>query len=77
MKIFSEAGPASPRLDEVQCNLCGRRLKKNDFGYFEDHLSVSKTWGYESPIDGEAHEFDLCIECYSELIGRFKLPPNN
>jgi len=77
MKIFVERTIAKEVLDEVRCNGCGHQIEKNDFGYFEDHLSVSKTWGYGSPIDGDYHTFDLCFKCYSEMTDRFKIPPES
>ena len=75
MKIFSEKTVAQESLDEVHCNLCGHPVNKNVFGYFEDHISVNKTWGYGTPADGETHSFDLCFDCYSELKDKFVIPP--
>ena len=74
MRIFSEENVTQKLLNEVKCNLCGQQLKKDDFGYIEDHLSVNKTWGYGQPIDGETHSFDLCYDCYTDLVGQFKIP---
>ncbi|MCL2399186.1 MAG: hypothetical protein FWC91_05490 [Defluviitaleaceae bacterium] len=75
MKIFLEKTTAHEALDEVLCNLCGSQIKKNAFGYFEDYLSVTKTWGYGSPADGETHSFDLCYDCYADIVKRFQIPP--
>ena len=75
MRTFSERTITKEILDEVRCNQCGQQIGKNDFGYFEDYLSVNKTWGHGSPIDGESHTFDLCYDCYSEMINRFEIPP--
>lgn len=75
MRIFLERTIAKEALESVQCNQCGQEIKKNDFGYFEDHLSVTKTWGFGTAIDGETHTFDLCFTCYTGLIGKFKFPP--
>ena len=75
MRIFSERAIAKESLDKIICNQCGQEINKNDFGYFEDHLSVSKTWGFGTAIDGETHKFDLCFNCYTDLIGKFKFPP--
>ena len=74
MKIFSDEIITQKLLTDVKCNLCGKQLKKDDFGYIEDHLSVNKTWGYGQPSDGETHDFDLCYDCYEDLISRFKIP---
>ena len=74
MRIFSEENVTKKLLKQVKCNLCGQQLKKDDFGYIEDHLSVNKTWGYGQPVDGETHAFDLCYDCYTDFISRFKIP---
>ena len=74
MRVFLERTIAKEALDQVCCNMCGRQVGKNDFGYFEDHLSVTKTWGYGTPSDGETHTFDLCFECYSDMSKSFVIP---
>ena len=70
MKLFVNSEPTV-----VRCNMCGKLIEKNCFGYFEDYLAVTKTWGYESPIDGETHAFCLCYACYEDLAARFVIPP--
>jgi hypothetical protein len=75
MKVFAEKAVISQELTDVRCNKCGRALHKDDAGYFEDYLSVSKKWGYHSPIDGDSHEFDICVDCYRDLVNGFKIPP--
>ena len=77
MKVFLERTieQESMDLDEVRCNQCGHEITRNVFGYFEDHLSVSKTWGYGTAADGKTHAFDLCFDCYSELVEKFRIPP--
>ena len=59
---------------KIHCNKCKREIVVNEFGYLEDHLSVTKTWGYGSPIDGETHSFDLCFECYTDMLDKFEIP---
>ena len=75
MRIFSEQSVIQPKLDEVRCNSCGQGVTKNAIGYLEDHVSLSKTWGYHSPYDGEAHAIDLCVGCYQDWINKFEIPP--
>ncbi len=75
MKVFAEKTVIRPQLEEVRCNKCGRALRKAGGDYFEDYLSVTKTWGYHSPMDGETHSFDLCAECFAEFVRGFKIPP--
>ena len=39
----------------------------------EDVLEVSKRWGYFSEKDNRLDEFDLCEQCYDEIISEFKI----
>lgn len=73
-KILERTLQKEEKID-VNCNMCGRPVEKNDFGYFEDHITVAKTWGYGTPIDGETHVFEFCFDCYNELTDRFAIPP--
>jgi len=76
MRIFMERSVPHQELSEVRCNSCGQDVNKNHIGYFEDHVSLSKTWGYHSPYDGEAHDIDLCVGCYKDWINKFEIPPS-
>ena len=49
-------------------------IAQDKYGHKADCLSVDKEWGYGSCFDGENHSFDLCDECYSEIIKNFKIP---
>jgi len=60
----------------VCCNVCGRGISKDASGYFEDHISLTKNWGYHSPFDGESHAIDLCSGCYKSWIEQFEIPPH-
>jgi len=75
MRTFIERPAVVPELTDVRCNLCGRDVEKNKMGYFEDHISINKMWGYHSPYDGEAHAIDLCVDCYQGLASQFEIPP--
>ena len=75
MRVFLERSIPTEQLSDVRCNYCGRDVEKENQGYFEDHVSLSKTWGYFSPFDGEAHNIDLCIDCYQDWITQFEIPP--
>lgn len=50
------------------CNRCGKELVQ------EDVLSVEKRWGYFSEKDNEIHRFDLCEQCYDEIVSTFQIP---
>jgi len=75
MKTFENRQAMVPELAAVRCNLCGRDVEKNSVGYLEDHISLTKMWGYHSPYDGEAHEIDLCVDCYDGWTKQFEIPP--
>ena len=76
MKAFLEIPTIKNQLETVHCNVCGKEVTKNQVGYFEDHISLTKNWGFHSPYDGEAHEIDLCVDCYSAWTARFEIPPH-
>lgn len=53
---------------QYRCNKCGKLIEKNkDFAYVKD-------WGYYSNKDLERHSFNLCEDCYDELISKFVIP---
>lgn len=52
----------------MRCNRCGKEMAA------EDVLSVEKRWGYFSNKDNEVHHFNLCEECYDEIIATFQIP---
>lgn len=56
------------------CNMCGREIKMEENREKEETLNVEQIWGYFSKKDGEIHSFDLCEDCYDQLIAQFKLP---
>ena len=43
----------------------------------EDVLSVEKRWGYFSRKDNRVDRFDLCDDCYDEMVAAFLLPPES
>ncbi|MDR3239152.1 MAG: hypothetical protein LBT44_03580 [Clostridiales bacterium] len=71
MKTYKIVHVEQKELDSVVCNMCGKIVSKNRHGYIADSLSVEKTWSYESSWDGETHSFDLCMDCYRNLINAF------
>lgn len=58
---------------EVYCNMCGEKIRQDNFGKFWEYLSVDKQWGYLSSLDGQKHSFDLCDTCYKSIINKFKI----
>jgi hypothetical protein len=70
MKSYIDIQVTKKQLDMVVCNRCGRELEK-----YEDHLSVSKKWGYGTGFDGETHVGELvCNRAVAEdLLEVFRI----
>jgi len=75
MRVFLDETVVKPTLTDVSCNACGRGVSKDASGYFEDHISLTKAWGYHSPYDGEIHAIDICVDCYQDWIKDFEIQP--
>jgi len=75
MRVFLEETVVKQALSNVTCNMCKRNVNKDEAGYFEDHVSISKAWGYHSPYDGEVHAIDVCVDCYQDWTAKFEIPP--
>lgn len=61
-------------LETVICNCCGKKLAVKDSILREGGLEIKHAWDYFSEKDGEIHKFDLCEECYDEMLGTFRIP---
>lgn len=59
---------------KVICNRCKKELKSSGKYLTEGCFSVDYTFGYFSKKDGTRHRFDLCEDCYDEIIGQFAIP---
>ena len=55
-------------IEKIFCNKCGKELINE--GVFQADFR----WGYFSNKDNEVHHFDLCEECYDEMIAAFRTP---
>lgn len=60
-------------LDKIICNKCGKEIEVIRGVAQEDYLSVEKRWGYFSNKDNQEDAFDLCEDCYDELVASFKI----
>ncbi|MCI5954697.1 MAG: hypothetical protein MRZ49_09035 [Lachnospiraceae bacterium] len=58
----------------VVCNRCGKELKLENGILKEGCISADVCFGYFSRRDGARHRFDLCEDCYDEMISRFCVP---
>lgn len=61
-------------LKKIVCNQCGRELKLENGIVQEGVFPGDARWGYFSKKDGERHSFDLCEECYGNLVNGFLIP---
>lgn len=61
-------------LEKVLCNCCGRELTVNSPLVMEGVMHVCKDWGFFSKKDLVRHEFDMCEQCYDEMISKFQIP---
>lgn len=62
------------QLETVVCNSCGRKMVVNEGIVREGCISVDHAWDFFSEKDGEIHHFDLCEDCYDDMIDRFHIP---
>ena len=60
-------------LDKIICNKCGKEIEVIKGVAQEDYLEVTKRWGYFSNKDNQEDAFDLCEDCYDELVASFKI----
>lgn len=64
-------------IKKIICNKCGREITAVNGLLSEDVLSVEKRWGYFSGKDNRVDRFDLCEDCYDEMVAAFLLPPES
>ena len=62
-------------LESVICNGCGKKQVVERGILREGSFSVHYSWDYFSENDGEIHHWDLCEECYDQLIRQFAIAP--
>lgn len=72
MRIYTDK--QRRELDRVQCNMCGKELRVENGILKEGCFHGSQNFGYFSGRDGLVERFDLCEECYGELVRSFKIP---
>ncbi len=75
MRIYDNGGTQKEENFTVICNKCKKQIKVENNIIKEGIFSANHLFGYFSGKDGETHSFDLCEECYDEMIGDFMIPP--
>lgn len=74
MRIFSDEN--KKELKAVICNKCRKELRVEKGILKEGCFQGDVLFGYFSNKDGSRHSFDLCEECYDEMIDGFDIPVN-
>ncbi len=75
MKIFEKKIVTKKQVKYILCNKCGKKINFKHKFKRQDYLDVKKNWGYHSDYDGQVHSFQICRECYKELINSFEIKP--
>ncbi len=73
MRQYKENTQQIYEIDKIICNKCGKEIKVTGGVAREDSLHVTKRWGYFSNKDNQEDEFDLCEDCYDDLVASFKI----
>ena len=71
MRQYRDNIKETKEIDKIICNKCGREITVSQGVSSQDVLQVEKHWGYFSEKDGRRDRFDLCEECYDELVKSF------
>lgn len=77
MRQYKEQVKETREIEKIICNKCGREIQVLGGVPQEDVLEVTKRWGYFSDKDNQVDRFDLCEECYDELVRSFKIQIEN
>ena len=59
----------------ITCNRCGRSEDGEHVSYASDIETWQHHFGYGSSMDTDQIEFELCDNCYKEIIKDFKHKP--
>ncbi|WP_455714930.1 hypothetical protein [Anaerosporobacter sp.] len=59
---------------EMNCNVCGKKLKFDHGILKEDVFTAKKEWGYFSDMDLQVHSFNVCEDCYNKMVSTFVIP---
>lgn len=67
-------GLQNDSLQQVRCNKCGKVLLVENGLIKEGCFHAAYDFGYFSQKDGMRHTWDLCENCYDEIVRDFVLP---
>lgn len=73
MRQYKIEEKETKEIAKIVCNKCGREIEVSGGVPREDVLHVEKRWGYPSDKDNQVDCFDLCEDCYDNLIESFQI----
>lgn len=68
MRKYKDGGT---QLETLICNGCGKKIIVKNGIIREGVFAVEHAWDFFSEKDGEIHCWDLCEECYDQLLSNF------
>lgn len=73
MRQYCTEQRQTKELEKIICNKCGKEIPVVRGVPGEDVLEVEKRWSYHSRKDNRVDRFDLCEDCYDELVSEFQI----
>lgn len=58
----------------IICNCCGKEICVEPGNNMQDYIYIRKEWGYFSRKDGRLQEFNLCEDCFDDIVSHFQVP---
>ena len=77
MRQFRTELEEKNKVEKIICNKCGKEIWVRGGIPQKDVLEVEKRWGYHSRKDNQVDRFDLCEDCYDELVESFQIKIEN
>ncbi len=73
MRQYHTTVKKTKEIDKIICNRCGRSIPVIQGVPREDVLESIQALGLFLGKDNRLDEFDLCEQCYDEIISEFKI----
>ena len=77
MRQFRTELEEKNKVEKIICNKCGKEIWVRGGIPQEEVLEVEKRWGDHSRKDNQVDRFDLCEDCYDELVESFQIKIEN
>ena len=72
MRVYNNNKETS--LVSVTCNCCKKEFLVENGILKEECIQFSHDFGFFGKKDGETHRFDLCEDCYTQIVSKFRIP---